>query len=663
MYHTKSKILGGALLLLIGWLSQPLQAQHQLVTQTQSLYQYKNGSGNAAANLGSLEGKLQSGEFKSGAVMVKLDLSRMQIDEPMLMEIDGKQYPIIKDQLWINPENAQDYSVRGYLMGDPSLPFFYLHPANGHENLSFHTPEDKYFFSSVGDNWFLRYSLNPAFQPGPSCVEYDTPLEAQSQEEDARNHSQKSNAGDNCRLRVVFLWTDLLENELNGFSPSIGASGLENMLDQNLHEINSQILANGNGRNPRITHLAGEIGCTYQIEKVALIKAHGNAYGTYNEPTCPATSNNGIVMQGDMINGLSGVGPLAWLQDLRKDYAADMIVLLTSSNLWGSSSCNNGASLNGIAGGIDVNRNASILVQRAVRTFITSSGAANPTNYTLIHEIGHNLGCNHEEVGEPYQGYCHKPPGESGRKTIMHTLFATNSSSVCDGGVTERRPVFSHNDNTLEPGVVAGYANYKNADKVGYNFDDHAEFFEDGNWGTNNLTYSLDFANNSGRTRYINTNGYVDFHNARNSGSNYVVVKTANYVYVRGSFSSERISFKSIPNNAPFSSSIISFAAKEQISQLESTPNLADHLFAVTLAPNPATEHSKLYFFLSQDSDVSVELYELSGKKVRDVLQKATLTAGDQQLELPVHELPEGMYLVRIASGDEHETLRLFVTH
>ena len=636
------------LLLLAGLWAGSAQAQQGLVRQSMSLGEYnasKNGSGLVLP--ATLQGQLEQGAFMPGALMVQLDLGGMLTNEPVVIELDGKRFPVVKSHHWIDPEHPEAYSVFGYLKGDKSLPFFYNRAPDGREHLTFQSPQRKYYFSPVEGDWFLAYSYDPAFEAEVSCGEGEAHPAPRIPVEDLQGEaSAKGAAGSSaCKLRTVFLYTDQVE---------VNYTTLSNALNQNISYINANVLQNGNGRNPVITSHASQAGCQFGIERVALIRADQNAYGNYTEQTCPV-EGNGNVMRDQMRDGLAGQGDLAWLQTVRKDYAADLVVLLTSNELRSSNgSCSSGPNLNGIAGGIGVGGNGSVIVQRAVGTFLDGSFNADPTNLTLIHELGHNLGCAHEGQDATYQGYC---DAAGLQKTIMHTLGGT---APCNGGVNQRRAVFSHNIHTFSDAAAAGSPNHLNASAVGSNFDAQAEFFEDSNWGSNDLAYSGDFNNNSGRTRSIDTPGYVVLSYARNSGNNYVWVKSAEYVFVTGEFSSRRILLSSVPNNA---GNLIQFAFDEvdQEASLEAAleGDGADRILSALLYPNPSQGDVTLSWFQSGSAQVSVRLFNSSGLALGEVLLDAYREAGDNELSLPVADLAAGLYFVEIRAGDEQEVLRL----
>ena len=59
-----------------------------------------------------------------------------------------------------------------------------------------------------------------------------------------------------------------------------------------------------------------------------------------------------------------------------------------------------------------------------------------------------------------------------------------------------------------------------------------------------------------------------------------------------------------------------------------------------------------LNYTLKTDSDVSVELYDIQGRRY-SAIKKTCQSAGSYREQLPLGELPSAEYLLRIAVGDK----------
>ncbi len=77
---------------------------------------------------------------------------------------------------------------------------------------------------------------------------------------------------------------------------------------------------------------------------------------------------------------------------------------------------------------------------------------------------------------------------------------------------------------------------------------------------------------------------------------------------------------------------------------------------AFQLAPNPASELSRLYFHLPQSTQLDVQLLDLTGRALEQ-WQLPHATVGS--LEIPLTHLPKGMYLIRATDGHAVYTAKL----
>lgn len=82
---------------------------------------------------------------------------------------------------------------------------------------------------------------------------------------------------------------------------------------------------------------------------------------------------------------------------------------------------------------------------------------------------------------------------------------------------------------------------------------------------------------------------------------------------------------------------------------------------ALKVQPNPASEQTTILFGLNKQSAVTIDLYDMKGKKVREVMN-ATLTAGEQKITLDVRKLSKGTYLVHLKAGDRNSFVNMVVS-
>ena len=67
--------------------------------------------------------------------------------------------------------------------------------------------------------------------------------------------------------------------------------------------------------------------------------------------------------------------------------------------------------------------------------------------------------------------------------------------------------------------------------------------------------------------------------------------------------------------------------------------------------PNPASEFVNVSYKLLNESEVSLEMYDMLGQRVR-IQDEGFLYEGTYNVEFPVNELESGMYLLIINTGD-----------
>ncbi len=81
--------------------------------------------------------------------------------------------------------------------------------------------------------------------------------------------------------------------------------------------------------------------------------------------------------------------------------------------------------------------------------------------------------------------------------------------------------------------------------------------------------------------------------------------------------------------------------------------------------PNPFREETSFPIHLAESSLVTIELYDLTGKKVTSVIDKQRLSSGNQTVKLSRNQLQSGMYMAKVkvenTKGNFVETLKVVV--
>jgi hypothetical protein len=84
---------------------------------------------------------------------------------------------------------------------------------------------------------------------------------------------------------------------------------------------------------------------------------------------------------------------------------------------------------------------------------------------------------------------------------------------------------------------------------------------------------------------------------------------------------------------------------------------------AVSLFPNPANENATVNFTLTENSTVSLKVYDMTGNEVMIVSDKAQMATGDYSMQVETAGLSTGIYFMTLSTGDGSVTRRLTVTH
>lgn len=84
---------------------------------------------------------------------------------------------------------------------------------------------------------------------------------------------------------------------------------------------------------------------------------------------------------------------------------------------------------------------------------------------------------------------------------------------------------------------------------------------------------------------------------------------------------------------------------------------------SVRLYPNPSANASTLTFFSQVAGDVTLQVYDLSGKRVEALSQQTRVAPGETNVSLNTEELQNGIYFVTLECGISKETVKLLVNH
>ncbi len=79
----------------------------------------------------------------------------------------------------------------------------------------------------------------------------------------------------------------------------------------------------------------------------------------------------------------------------------------------------------------------------------------------------------------------------------------------------------------------------------------------------------------------------------------------------------------------------------------------------LTVYPNPAKDKATLQLYLSSDGDLSVKIFDLSGRLIKSVTENITYQKGVQTINFSTHELVSGIYIIELSSDHLRQSIKL----
>lgn len=85
-----------------------------------------------------------------------------------------------------------------------------------------------------------------------------------------------------------------------------------------------------------------------------------------------------------------------------------------------------------------------------------------------------------------------------------------------------------------------------------------------------------------------------------------------------------------------------------------SSEDQTNNIKAIALFPNPVKDYTTLSYELAENTNVSLELFDINGKMIQQLVAPQNRLQGVQQEQLPIDaNLPSGQYLLRLNMGDK----------
>lgn len=109
------------------------------------------------------------------------------------------------------------------------------------------------------------------------------------------------------------------------------------------------------------------------------------------------------------------------------------------------------------------------------------------------------------------------------------------------------------------------------------------------------------------------------------------------------------------------SSNKTSLSKEEFLAKGPYNETILDNAISIKNSPNPFSTYTNIEYTLTQDEKVSIHIYDITGKQIKQVLGESQQSSGTHQIHFDGTDLPDGVYLVSIRSGDRVETHRMVV--
>jgi hypothetical protein len=84
-------------------------------------------------------------------------------------------------------------------------------------------------------------------------------------------------------------------------------------------------------------------------------------------------------------------------------------------------------------------------------------------------------------------------------------------------------------------------------------------------------------------------------------------------------------------------------------------------LESLHLYPNPASDVIRITLSLERRADVSLEIVDLNGQKVKDIVHLSQVTAGKQEIQCKLDNLKSGTYLLIVTSDGQRKTSKFII--
>lgn len=81
-----------------------------------------------------------------------------------------------------------------------------------------------------------------------------------------------------------------------------------------------------------------------------------------------------------------------------------------------------------------------------------------------------------------------------------------------------------------------------------------------------------------------------------------------------------------------------------------------------TISPNPVNTNATISYQINTKSDVKIELYDMTGKMIKEIANEKELNFGKYTAELDVNDIDAGIYFYKITTGSYSTTEKIIVS-
>ncbi len=299
------------------------------------------------------------------------------------------------------------------------------------------------------------------------------------------------------------------------------------------------------------------------------------------------------------------------------------------------------------------------------------TGTGNFNVFTFHHELGHNMGCTHDLLNTvqtgtaPYAGWGN-PQG------CFRTVMAYPAACGGTGGCP-RVNIFSRSITTFSCGgtnYAIGGSNNRNRDRLVLSRNTVINFFT----SLDNQVYQGNYVFGNQEAVHMaanNTAGYNSSNNGfelqNNSQGSF---RAADYVTLgEGFWARQGTDFRAYIDFCPPVGQTPSedyigdpLASADDIPEVYAdmpAPAELEGGISLTVIPNPFRDQAVMVAEIDKECIGTATLYDMLGKPVAQVFGPTMLMPGTVQFQLPVQQLPAGIYMLSMDAGDQRVVKRI----